>query len=332
MRLPDERFARLSVLAVALALTGCGALGGGDRPANAASEAGEGAPQFASGPAADYPMVLGEPFAIDGMEYVPADRMNFDEVGYATIDAEGGISASHKTLPLPSYVEVTSLESGKTILVRVERRGPMTGTRLVGLSAGAQAQLGSTEGTPVRVRRVNPPEIERAALRAGQPAPERLATPMSLVDVLKRKLPAAGSLSLAKAEEPEDGSEARPDTPREPAQIVVAIPNDIDDSVTKSDEPAQTPSVAVVAAVRTEPKEAPKPKPEARSGIVIQAATFSNETNAKKAAKSIDGFVVPAGRFFRVRTGPYSDRGKANAALAKVKAAGYSDARVIDAG
>ena len=130
MRLPDEKFARLSVLAVALALTGCGALGGGDRPANAASEAGEGAPQFASGPAADYPMVLGEPYNIDGMEYVPADRMNFDEVGYATIDAEGGISASHKTLPLPSYVEVTSLESGKTILVRVERRGPMTGTRL----------------------------------------------------------------------------------------------------------------------------------------------------------------------------------------------------------
>ena len=334
MRLRGEYLARLSVLGLALALSGCGVLGGGDRPVAAVKEVpqgtGGGASQspalIANGPAADYPIVLGEPFTIDGLEYVPADTLNYDEVGYATLDAEGGVSASHKTLPLPSYVEVTSLETGRTILVRIERRGPMTGARLIGLSAGAQAQLGSKEGTAVRVRRVNPPEVERAALRAGQPAPERLETPMSLVEVLKRKLPEAGSVSLAR-------EEATPETPQsseadeQEVRIAVEIPDEAPEpKAATEDKPA-----LATAEVRAPKAEGKKPSSEA-GDIVIRAATFSSETNAKRAAAALEGFIVPAGRFFRVHTGPYTSRGQANAALAKVKAAGYSDARVINAG
>src|SRR3546814_10508243 len=48
----------------------------------------------------------------------------------------------HKTLPLPSYVEVTALDTGRTILVRVNDRGPMVTDRLIGLSRGAAEQLG----------------------------------------------------------------------------------------------------------------------------------------------------------------------------------------------
>jgi rare lipoprotein A len=106
-------------------------------------------------------------------------------------DAEGGggISGSHRTLPLPCYVEVTSLDSGRTILVRLERRGPMQGDGLVALSPGAMAQLGlSGAHAPVRVRRVNPPEGERALLRSGQQAPARMDTPPGLLTALKRKL------------------------------------------------------------------------------------------------------------------------------------------------
>jgi len=92
-----------------------------------------------SGPAADYPMVLGDPFVVDGVTYTPTDRLNYDAVGYAVPDAEGGggISGAHRTAPLPSYVEVTALDSGRTILVRLERRGPMQGDGLVALSPGA---------------------------------------------------------------------------------------------------------------------------------------------------------------------------------------------------
>jgi rare lipoprotein A len=143
------------------------------------------------GPERDYPLVVGEAFTVDGKTYVPSDTMNYDAVGYAE-SGEGGdvVTGAHRTLPLPSYAEVTSLSSGKTILVRLTKRGPMAGTNLVALSPGAWAQLGLGEGAkaPVRVRRVNPPESERAMLRLGQHAPDRMETPPGLLGVLKRKL------------------------------------------------------------------------------------------------------------------------------------------------
>ena len=131
------------------------------------------------GPQADYPQVLGEPYVVDGQTFTPADVLSYDAVGYATLDMVGssGVTISHKTLPLPSYVELTSLDTGKTILARVERRGPMTSNRVIGLSQGAARELGVGEGAPIRVRRVNPPEYERAALRSGQPAGARPAPP-----------------------------------------------------------------------------------------------------------------------------------------------------------
>jgi len=123
-----------------------------------------------TGPAGDYPVVLGDPYSVDGQIYTPVDTTSYDEVGYAAPGNMGGagITAAHKTLPLPSYVEVTSLVTGKTILARVERRGPMTGDRLISLSQDAQTQLGSEDGTPVRVRRVNPPR-NRASTAANGP-------------------------------------------------------------------------------------------------------------------------------------------------------------------
>src|SRR3546814_5701897 len=71
-----------------------------------------------------------------------------------------GISAAHKTLPLPSYVEVTSLETGRTILVRINDRGPFVSGRVIDLSSAAAEQLGMKRKgvAAVRVRRVNPPE------------------------------------------------------------------------------------------------------------------------------------------------------------------------------
>src|SRR5690606_16877135 len=104
----------------------------------------------AIGPAADYPVVIGEPYRVGSRLHTPADTLNYDEVGYVAADTGIGVSGAHHTLPLPSYAEVTSLETGQTILVRLERRGPMTGDALVGLSSAALAQLGAAEGTPVR--------------------------------------------------------------------------------------------------------------------------------------------------------------------------------------
>lgn len=336
MRLLNDGSRGVYALGLMLLLAGCGVLGSGDRPGVASAKVGAATDAPKTGPAADYPMVLGDAFTVDGIEYVPADTMNYDEVGYATFDAEGGVTASHKTLPLPSYVEVTSLETGKTILVRVERRGPMTGNRLIALTAGAQAQLGASEGTPVRVRRVNPPEQDRVALRNGQFAPERMETPMSLVEVLKRKLPVVGSASLNRSVEDAPAmaaaEKAKEDAPPQTAPSIEAQPVVETPKLAESGRPQLAVPVPPSSADKGTEGAHKRADKAVTDGFVIQAAAFSVEGNANRAAKSLDGFVEKSGKFFRVRTGPYATRGQADAALAKVKAAGYKDAKVFDAG
>lgn len=140
-------------------------------------------------PVSDTPVRIGKPYVVRGVTYTPAENRNFDMIGYAswygsesgnqTANGErfrkDGISAAHTTLPLPSYVEVTSLETGRTILVRVNDRGPFSGGRLIDLSWGAAQLLGMHQQgvAPVRVRRVDPPERDRARLRDGKAATER---------------------------------------------------------------------------------------------------------------------------------------------------------------
>lgn len=278
-----------------------------------------------AGPAADYPIVLGAPFTIDGTTYTPSDKLNVDQVGYAYADGEGGtaISAAHRTLPLPSYAEVTSLDTGRTILVRIERRGPMTGDGLIALSPGAAAQLGiaAATKTPVRVRRVNPPEVERAALRRGDRAPERMETPKSLVAVLLRKLnpglpgaaPAPGSQPMSPL------AAAAPVAP--PA---AGKPQKLGPSAASA--PSRPP--LAVAVPTAGPSPAAKPSLPARGGSVVQVGAFSIKANADASAAKLGGHVSPAGRLWRVRMGPYTAPAEAAAALAKAKGAGYSDARI----
>src|SRR3546814_382797 len=105
-----------------------------------------------------------------------------------------GISAAHKTLPVPSYVEVTSLETGRTILVRINDRGPFVSGRVIDLSSAAAEQLGMKRKgvAAVRVRRVNPPERERAMLRAGRAVAERSEAPERLLRALRSRLANGG--------------------------------------------------------------------------------------------------------------------------------------------
>ncbi len=164
------------------------------------------------GSVSDFPVKIGEAYKIGNKSYTPADTPDYDEVGYAsyygaemagnqTANGEAFIptafTAAHKTLPLPSYVEVTSLDTGRTILVRINDRGPFANDRLIDLSEGAARQLGITgqgitgQGVAgVRVRRVNPPEQERTILRSGMSAAERISTPDGLLNILRAKLKA----------------------------------------------------------------------------------------------------------------------------------------------
>ena len=322
MRLPADghsahivRLAGALILAVALA-----ACGGGSGAAG--SLAPSAAPLY--GPRGDYPVVVGDPYSVAGTTYTPEDVLNYDEVGFLTAEpsAASGVTGSHHTLPLPSYVEVTSLETGRTIVVRVERRGPMSGHELIALSPGALAQIEADAGTPVRVRRVNPPEEQRALLRAGSRAAPRMDTPMSLVEILKRKLPGADVPVQAAIKLPAAASQLAPDVPTVPAV----------QSVRASGTPALPP---LQGGPVGRPATAHQPSPQrmaSQGAFVVQAAAFSTADRAQRAAQVLDGEVTRAGQYFRVRTGPFATRGEAEASLAKVRAAGYSDARILTNG
>lgn len=314
-------FRRCAGLTLALALGACDVGGSASNQLAAAP-----APLY--GPQADYPVVVGEPYRVAGIAYTPEDVLNYDQVGFIAADPAGGGAASgaHHTLPLPSYVEVTSLETGRTILVRVERRGPMDSNALLALSDGAMSQLGATPNTPVRVRRVNPPEDQRALLRAGAPADPRIDTPMSLVEILKRKLPGPGASGLAIVNvSPEVAA-----TPTSPQPVMVAI--EANRPIRATGSAPALPPLDGAATIDTSPTQPSEPVPTANGAFVVQAAAFSTAERARDAASALDGKVSQSGAYWRVRTGPFATRKEAEASLAKVRSAGYRDARIFTSG
>ncbi|MEQ1497109.1 MAG: SPOR domain-containing protein [Novosphingobium sp.] len=279
-----------------------------------------------TGPAGDYPVVIGPAYSVGGVTYSPSDMMNYDVVGRAVLGDEGGasVTAAHHTLPLPSYIEVTELSTGKTILVRVERRGPMNSNSVIELSPGAAAQLGLV-GRPqaaVRVRRVNPVEPDRAILRAGQAAPARMDTPKSLLTVLQRKLDLQEGVTRP-------SPEATPAPSPSPAPVISTKPKPKPVPVAP---PKPKPAPAPAPVVKPRPTPAPAPAPAAaRGNFFVQVGAFSSQANAKSAAAKIGGSLIQSGNLWRVRMGPYATEAQAKAALAKARAAGYKDARIQSA-
>ena len=308
------------------------------------------------GPEADYPVTIGDAYTIGGVTYTPADTLNYDAVGYAHAGSEGsGISGAHHVLPLPSYVEVTSLDTGHTILVRLDRRGPMTGKQLIELSPAAWAQLGLPGGADaaVRVRRVNPPEPERAALRTGNRAPERMETPPGLRTALRRKLglaaprtpdePPSATLSGGP---PQAAARMLPAPPRpvptRPAPARSPVPAPPSPPVL-APAPAPVPHAPKPVVAKPEPAKpmapkpvAPKPKPAepaeeshaAKRHLIVQVAAFSSRERADKAAEQVGGTVEAAGKLWRVRIVATTED-QAQAALAKARHSGYAGAILL---
>jgi rare lipoprotein A len=112
---------------------------------------------------------IGKPYVINGQTYMPGHDPGYDSRGVAswyghafhgqkTANGEyfdmNALTAAHKTLPLPSYAYVTNLKNGRTILVRINDRGPYKPGRIIDLSRAAARAL-AFEGlgiADVRVR------------------------------------------------------------------------------------------------------------------------------------------------------------------------------------
>jgi rare lipoprotein A len=150
---------------------------------------------------------IGAPYQVGGTWYVPAHEPDYDETGVAswygnefqgkpTANGEifdmNVVSGAHPTLPIPSLVEVTNLANGRSIIVRINDRGPFVGSRLIDMSARGAQLLGFREQghTNVRVRYVGPadaeprvtqdnltPSTQLAANMATKPLPANAAPP-----------------------------------------------------------------------------------------------------------------------------------------------------------
>jgi rare lipoprotein A len=155
---------------------------------------------------------VGRPYVIGGRTYVPAENADYRAEGVASwygddfhgrLTANGevydmaAISAAHPTLPMPSYVRVTNLSNQRSLVVRVNDRGPYHADREIDLSGKAAELLGFRDRgiAKVRVEYVGRAPLEGsddrkliATLREGSPAPAPSAV---LVASAKPFLPAS---------------------------------------------------------------------------------------------------------------------------------------------
>ena len=138
---------------------------------------------------------VGKPYTVGGRVYVPEEDVNYREEGLASwygddfhgrLTANGevfdmdALTAAHPTLPMPCYARVTNLSNGRSLIVRVNDRGPYHGNRLIDVSNKA-AELLEFKGNGVarvRVEYVGRAPLEgsddrqlMATLRTGVPAP-----------------------------------------------------------------------------------------------------------------------------------------------------------------
>jgi len=290
---------------------------------------------------------VGKPYQVGGVWYYPSEDMSYDRTGIASwygpnfhgmatangeVFDQWEVSAAHKTLPMPSVVRVTNLINGRSLVVRINDRGPFKPGRIIDLSRRAAQLLGIEKTGTAQVRvQILPKESRILAQRAKAGGTQLSAaeTPIKAENV--------GSQPIASQSLPEPPPEpainkiqsklyVNPQRVAEPPSIQPAPVTQttlVDAPVTEAISPAKVGDIAQVAVLPTR--------------LFIQAGAFSNASNAERVKLRLasigDVRVTPVsvgGRdLFRVRVGPLTDVAEADALLTQVVEAGYSGARTV---
>lgn len=317
---------------------------------------------------------IGKPYEIEGLWYYPKVDYGYDESGIASwygpdfngkptasgeIYDQNGLTAAHRTLPMPTIIQVTNLENGRSLRLRVNDRGPFAKGRVLDVSKRAAQLLGFIERGTARVRvQVVADESQAlaAALSGGtmvpidQPQPP-IPTAAPTIGVTSQALASAGPV---------------PTTPAKPTVVPVA-------ATTTPAKPAGTPSVptatpakpvvasAVPAATPAKPAAAPSApaaappvqsaataaalQPDGRvtqypvkpTAIFIQAGAFTKKQNAELLTAELRRFGAAAmtpvkvggQQFYRVRLGPVASVTEADRLLEELMRRGHSDAKIV---
>ncbi|MES2045343.1 MAG: SPOR domain-containing protein [Pseudomonadota bacterium] len=239
-------------------------------------------------------------------------EQRYDAVGFAGVGDGAGdphaITASTDAVAQGSYVELTALDSGKTIVALVSGRG--TGGGIVGLSPGAAQLLGVNGGSAaVRVRAVTPTPQDQVALRGGRSAASRLDAPASLLTALRKRLPGGLPAPAQAVQRPRPTTQ--PGASYAPPRDTAPLP-----------EPVSRPAPSYAP-----PRTAPAP---AAAGWYVQVAALSSLQRAQALVASLGGGrVVSNGGIHRVQIGPYGNAATAAQARDDAARRGYGGARIV---
>lgn len=269
---------------------------------------------------------VGKPYQVGGVWYYPHEDFDYDETGIAswygpdfhgkmtangeTFD-ENAVSAAHKTLPLPSVVRVTNLENGRSLVVRVNDRGPFVNGRVIDLSRRAAQLLGYEGSGTARVRVQIMAEESRAL--AGKLKPEDG----------ENQVAAAPRDTVTTETLPPPGSKESPKPVQSATQSAGGVEQREAAALAKTERELASQEVETV--------------PVKSTGIYVQAGSFSRHDNALRLQARLSGVghpqILPATvkgqTVYRVRFGPLPSVEEADHLLDTVISAGQQDARVV---
>lgn len=266
---------------------------------------------------------VGNPYQIDNVWYYPHEQPDYDETGiaswygptfYGKSTANGetydgnALTAAHRTLPMPVNVRVTNLDNGKSIIVRVNDRGPYARGRIIDLSRRAAELLDVVQTGTAKVRVTY---LSRADMEGGGPPPA--ITPPEIASALPA-VPAAKVASSALS--------AVPGAPVAPPVRQSVMPT-----------PVPLPPVQLAA---NQPSEQVMQQPvSAATHLYVQVGAFSKLDNAKILLSKLGGDLRISTlqrngqTLYRVRTGPLNSIEDADAALSRITGAGSNDAHIV---
>jgi len=272
-------------------------------------------------PAPSVHYVVGDGYQRDGIWHYPRVDFSLDDTGLAAIaptyrglTADGEVfdatamAAGHATLQLPAIARVTNLENGRSIMVRINDRGPAAPGRMLDLTPRAAELLQARDGTQIRLqvdedqsRRLaaalqgNGPKLDVAAAPPGEIQTQSLAPPPGIQTSARGRTAPAGPAPEA--------------APQQAA--ATDIPLRLPEQVTQG---------------------APAP-----GRLFIDAGSFSQPQYARLlagrlrglAAEVVTAYSAPRDRAYQVRLGPFDGVAEADAALDRARQAGVTDGRII---
>jgi rare lipoprotein A len=267
--------------------------------------------------------VVGDPYRLGGVWSYPQEDYALAETGLAEVlsapifgaqTANGevltaqGLTAAHRSLQLPAIIRVTNLENGRSMLLRVNDRGPEKPGRILGVSPRAGALLGMAPGRASQIALVVDAEMSRAVAEG---LPGHALPPIAIA--------AAPRAAVAREE-----LAPLPGTREAPRRAVQPLP-----TAAPVQEVAPVTRAAIAALPEAVTQGTPRP-----GGLFVDAGQFSQRDIAARVAARLPGARVTqlgSGRSasFRVTLGPFADVAGADLALERTLASGVSGARII---